>query len=104
MGLKEEMSEIVDGFKKGRASDALTYEEFGKVLKEIEKNHWLVNGRCVKYVDSSFDFRTKTFWRIEIRPFGNSKTFTTANRSDESVDLLEEIMTWLDEGLNKDKK
>jgi len=78
---------------------ALNLKEFKELLAIIEKDHWLVTGRCVKYVDSSFDFRTKEFWRIVIRPFGTEKVFTTTNRFGEDAPkhdtLFEEIKEWL---------
>ena len=67
----------------------MTRKQFIALLAEIEKNHWLINGKCVKYVDSSFDFRTKTFWRVVIRPFGKEKVFMPAD--------LDKIMKWLNE-------
>lgn len=74
----------------------LTMSEFTKVMDKIEDRHWLVNGRCVKYVDTSFDFRTKTFWRVLIRPFGKKKEFTVANNHNPGF-LFFEIMDWLEE-------
>ena len=76
----------------------VTLLQFKQILNEIEKHHSLVTGRCVKYVDSSFDFRTMTFWRVVIRPFGATQEFTTVNRPDVEGFLFDEIMDWLDEG------
>lgn len=59
----------------------LSGKEFGKILEIIKKDHKLIDGLCVKYVDSSFDFRTMTFWRIVLRPFGIPIEFSTANRA-----------------------
>lgn len=67
----------------------LSPKQFIKLLSEIEKGHCLIEGRCVKYVDSSFDFRTKTFWRIVVRPFGAEKEFIEPS--------FEQIMNWLKE-------
>jgi hypothetical protein len=81
----------------------ITPGQFKEILNEIGKNHCLIKGRAVKYVDSSFDFRTRTFWRIEIRPFGTPKEFTVVNRPDDTGFLFDEIMDWLDEGRTDEK-
>lgn len=79
----------------------VTLSQFKEIMNEIEKYHSLVKGRAVKYVESSFDFRFMTFWRIVIRPFGAIKEFTTVNRPDDDGFLFDEIMDWLDEGRTK---
>ena len=91
---------------------ALSLSQFTDILEEIEKNHCLITGRGVKYVDSSFDFRTNSIWQVVMRPFGQEKVFTVANRIkkvkgeyvDEVGSLYDEIMTWLNEGLSKKRK
>lgn len=85
---------------------SLTTAQFKEVLQEVNKNHSLIKGRAIKYLDSSFDFRTLSFWRIEFRGFAGNKVFTVTNRG-EMVDgeyladignLYDEIMQWLKEG------
>jgi hypothetical protein len=87
----------------GEEMKGLTLKEFAKILKEINKNHSLVTGRCIKYVDISFDFRTLVIWRVLIRPFGSSQEFTLAQRAQDDGSLLNEIMCWLKNGETKDK-
>ena len=81
---------------------ALNMAQFNKILNEIDAHHCLVKGRCVKYVDSSFDFRTNSIWRVVIRPFGEPRVFTVTNRFGDDApkhdSLFEEIMDWLIQG------
>jgi len=80
---------------------SLTMQEFRDILNYINEHHKLVMGRCVKYVDSSFDFRTGEVWRVEIRGFFRpSVVFTHTNATEESraIPLKDQIMTWLKEG------
>ena len=81
----------------------LTPLEFNKIRARISAGHWLVKGRCVKYIDTSFDFRTYEFWRVVIRPFGQRKEFNTTNRFDNPKrdTLFDEIMDWLREVENE---
>ena len=78
----------------------LSLKNFAKILKQIEEKHWLVNGRMIKYVDSSFDMRTKSFWRIKLRAMtGLEEVFSNTNRPEEERgDLFHEIMQWLEDG------
>ena len=84
----------------------LTSKEFKKIMNRIYKKHWLVKGRYVKYVDTSFDFRTLEFWRVVIRPFGQRKEFNTSNRFDNPKhdNLYDEIIEWLEEVENASKR
>lgn len=77
----------------------LIASEFEAIMNRIDEKHWLIKGRNVKYVDTSFDFRTHTFWRVVIRPFGKQKVFTTTNRFDNPKhdNLYDEIVEWLEE-------
>lgn len=78
---------------------ALSHAEMRKIMKYIQKKHCLVTGRCVKYLDMSYDYRTNEIWRVVIRPFGEGKEFSVTNRFDNPKEdsLYEEIMNWLKE-------
>lgn len=85
--------------KTHKVINGLTPAEFKRIMNRINKKHWLVSGRGVKYVDTSFDFRTHEFWRVVIRPFGERKEFSTSNRFDNPKrdNLYDEIVDWLAE-------
>ena len=89
----------------------LSINEYKTVMNEIKKNHWLVRGRCVKYVYSSFDFRGFNYFHFTIRPFLSEPVeFTCVNRSkkvgdewiQEEGSMFDEIMTWLKQGETKE--
>jgi len=86
--------------------NGLTPAQHKKIMIRIREKHWLVSGRNVKYIDTSFDFRTDTFWRILVRPYGKDKLFTTTNRFDNPKhdNLYDEIIEWLKEAEPKKVK
>lgn len=73
--------------------------QFKQIMNKIKKHHALVQGRYVKYVDASFDFRTETFWKIVIRPFGEEREFRCTYDRNEKP-MFDEIMDWLEEREN----
>lgn len=77
----------------------LSKKEFRELLQIIEKDHWLIQGRGVKYVDLSYDLRTKEIWKVNLRCFGPGKEFMTCNRDQSAPDSLYiEIFNWLEDG------
>jgi hypothetical protein len=76
----------------------LSLKEFTKIVDIINKKHSLITGKAIKYLDSTFDFRTLSFFRINLRGFGKEKEFTVVNRIEEPKfnTLYEEIIDWLD--------
>jgi len=83
----------------------LTIGNVVDLINYIKEHHRLIEGRGVKYIDFTIDFRTMDIWRICIRPFcAKEKVFTTTNRSEGHVNLKEEIKKWLHEGEEKNEK
>jgi hypothetical protein len=79
----------------------LTHEELTKVMRCIQIEHRLIEGRNIKYVDLSFDFRTMTYWRVKMRPFGQEKVFTTVRETldeERPGKMYDYIMDWLKNG------
>ncbi len=75
----------------------VTPDQFKEIMNKVKKDHRLIKGRCVKYVETSFDFRDCTFWRFRFRIWSLEKIFTTANRGNDEGLLFDEIMEWLDQ-------
>ena len=87
----------------------ITPTQLSVIMEEVDKNHLLITGRNIKYMDATFDFRTLTYFRVLFRPFGKPKEFTVVNRIDkdgnmETGTLFQEIMNWLEEGKTKRRK
>lgn len=85
----------------------VTMLQMTEILIKIKADHeWGVmnGGKSIKYVDTVFDSRSMTYFRVVFRGFGDiRKTFTTQNRlhdgaEDKCVSLYDEIMDWLDNG------
>ena len=76
--------------------EGVTPDQFKEIMNKVKKDHRLINGRCVKYIETSIDFRDCTFWRFVFRMWIAEKVFTTANRGDDNGLLCDEITKWLD--------
>ncbi len=92
--------------------NSVTPDQFKEIMSKVQKDHRLIIGHCVKYVNTSFDFRDNTFWRLEFKCFFDTKVFTSSNRGhfvdeeyeEESGSLFNEIVAWLDEGKTLSKE
>ncbi len=87
--------------------ESVTPDQFRVIMNTIKKDHRLVDGRCIKYVNTSFDLRDCTFWKFVFRVWSTEVVFTTSNRGsvqengtwvDDKGLLFDEIMKWLEEG------
>jgi hypothetical protein len=59
----------------------------------------MVKGRYIKYIQTMFDTRFGDIYLVRFRCNGNPNwvEFTTTNRTEEVVDLYQEILDWLEE-------
>lgn len=83
-------------------------KEFQKLLEYIKNNNsWGINmyatihernRKTVKYVDSSFDTRDGTIWRVTFRSVTGEKDKSFRIESPEDI---EKIYSWLNEPLHK---
>ena len=79
--------------------NGITFKQFRDVMNRIYNKHHLIYGRSVKYVNTSYDFRTMTFWKVNIRTFYGEKIFSTTEKQEAppAQSIYEEIIKWLSE-------
>lgn len=70
-----------------------------RVLNEIAKNHMMVKGKRIKYVDIGWDARTASVYNIRLRGMGAETTFHTGERDADGninrTSLPERVMEFL---------
>lgn len=82
----------------------LSLKEYVELIKYINENHKFgslkEDSKHIKYIDTSFDTRTSTIYRVVLRGFGKEKEFTTVNGGmDDYSSLKEGIIDYLENGL-----
>lgn len=75
-------------------------KEYVKLIKYINENHKFgslkEDSKHIKYIDTSFDIRTSTIYRVVLRGFEVEKEFTTVNGGmDDYSSLKEGIIDYL---------
>ena len=79
---------------------SLSLKEYAELIKYINENHKFGSlnkgSKHVKYINTSFDTRTSTIYRVVLRGFGKEKEFTTVNGGMDGYNSLKEgIMNYL---------
>lgn len=83
---------------------SLSLKEYAELIKYINENHEfgsLKDGsKHIKYIDTTFDTRTSTIYRVALRGFEVEKEFTTVNGGMDGYNSLKEgVMDYLENGL-----
>lgn len=74
---------------------ALSWEDFKKVMNEVDKNHRFGRGgKSIKYVDPIIDMRTRDIFNVTFRGSDGERTFHIVNENRDK-DLYEMIMDYL---------
>ena len=79
---------------------SLTLREYAELIKYINENHKFGSlkkgSKHIKYMETIFDTRTSTIYRVVLRGFEGEKEFTTVNGGmDDYSSLKEGIMEYL---------
>lgn len=80
---------------------SLTLKEYADLIEYINKNHKFGStkkgSKHIKYVETTFDTRTSTIYRVVLRGFGKEEEFTTVNGGMDNYNSLKEgIMEYLE--------